>query len=320
MKGVAGVVMTATSKATATAIDAGSDNDTITSDGTLSADAESNTVSVGLALSGQGVSLALDAVWDGGSKSNATASGISAGDGTDTVVNGGDMNITADAFVNSDTISANYQGVAGSAVSSTATAFASGIDGGSNPDATDQNGDKLLETITNDGALTVNATSSAVSVGVSISGQGVALALDAVWDGGSKSTAGAVGLSGGEGADAISSHAKLDVGADAFVNSDTIAGNFMGVAGAVVSSTATASAIGIAGDCRPIQDAVCAGGDDTVDNYDEIDADAKSAGRVGERRHQRHRPGAGSRCACGTAALTPTARPSAWTAALSTTC
>jgi hypothetical protein len=68
------------------AIDGGDDADVITNDASLLAKSLATGTVVNVAVTGAGVSAALDATWNGGTAATATATGIDGGAGDDTVL------------------------------------------------------------------------------------------------------------------------------------------------------------------------------------------------------------------------------------------
>ena len=63
------------------------------SHGEILVDAESNAISVGLSVNLEGGALALDAIFDGGTKATSTATGMSGDDGVDTLRNFGRIGV-----------------------------------------------------------------------------------------------------------------------------------------------------------------------------------------------------------------------------------
>jgi uncharacterized protein with beta-barrel porin domain len=265
MEGIAGAIMTSTASSTAWGINGGAGFDIISNDALIEVDAESDAVSVGVALSGKGAALAMDAVWDGGTRATSEATGM-AGDGDgDTITNAGvikagegvDTDARARSIGVAGVASIDATNVAGAVVTSTANAFFAGIDGG--------DGDDLL-TNASSAEVLVDVTADASSTGVAITGTGLAIALDAVWDGGTRAYAIADGIKGGSGNDDIYNVGTVNARSTAFANSNGIALAGIGVAGAVVTSTATAESFALRGEA----------GDDWLENYGVIVADAQS--------------------------------------------
>ncbi|MBL8201271.1 MAG: hypothetical protein JNK40_09900 [Chromatiales bacterium] len=242
ISGVAGATATATGNADATAIDAsaGNDADTVTNTGDLSATADALAASAAVAVVNTGLAIAADAVWDGGTGARSRARGIDTGEGADTVDNSGAIDATSAATAASLGVSVAVSGVAGAVSTSTATADAAAIDAGA---------DAAVDTVTNSGNLTVNSTATANTATVTITTAGVAVAADAVWDGGTGADATARGISAGLGADTIGNTGDVEVTAEAVTRSAAVSVALSGVAGAISSSTSTSSAIALdAGD------------------------------------------------------------------------
>ncbi|HVN97547.1 MAG TPA: hypothetical protein VMT62_14050, partial [Syntrophorhabdaceae bacterium] len=265
--------LTATSSATG--IDGGVGNDTITNTATMavssSADVDSAGVSVGLGFSKTGVVAGVAAA-DVGVTATSTAVGLAGGAGDDTVTNSGTMTTTASSTISAAGVSvqAGYavNGVAaGGALvkgKSVAEALATGIDGGTGDD-----------TLTNWGNNTVTATSTvtAASVGVNLEGTSAGLAAGAsVVDGNNTVDSRATGLAGGAGNDKIYNYNQTTVSAttDSTRTNFSVTGTFSlegmsaGAAFANASNTATATGTGIDG----------GDGDDTIINNGILKTDA----------------------------------------------
>ncbi len=123
--------------------------------------------------------------------------------GEDVIHNTGTIDVDADAVTSSNSVAFTVAGVAGAVSTSTATADAVAISGGDGDD-------RLI----NEGTLDSNADATAVSVSFAASAGGVAIAADAVWDGGTKADAHASGLDGGRGDDTIQNTAEVDATAN----------------------------------------------------------------------------------------------------------
>ena len=146
------------------------------------------------------------------------------------------------ADVDSNGLALSLAGVAGTTTSS-GSATGIGLEGGKGDDALD-----------NHGAIVADAESKATSRSVALAGSGVALAMDAVWDGGTKATSTATGMSGDGGIDTLRNFGTIEVGkrfdTDATARSVGVAGvpNIsLNVAAAVVTSTASSTFAGMAG-------------------------------------------------------------------------
>ena len=292
--GLAAASMTATADAKATAIDGGNDSDAITNSGTLTSTAAANADAISVGVAVAGAALATDAVWDGGTKATAEAIGI-AGDGEgrdtrisseivrdgsgvtlqglasstvvsgdDTIVNSGTITATAGAIVPSVNVAvAPTAGVAISASTATTQTRAAAIDAGSGDDS-----------VENDATLTASSVAISVSVPVSEATAGVAIASDAIWDGGSKATAEAVGISGdGVGTDFSSSlRMELSDGEKhlrASADVTTVSGDDIINNEGVITSTAVAEVVSVGVAVAPAGVAVAGAG---------ATADARAAG------------------------------------------
>ena len=272
--GAAAAVSTATATSTATAIDAGGgveadvvsnlNKGTVGHAGKLTARAETLAATANVAVTNQGLAIAADAVWDGGTKADATAKGIDVGLGADTVTNEGEIEAISDATAASVAVSVAVTGVAGASATSTATSKATAIDGGYGQD---------VDTVTNKGKLMATANALAAAASVSVTNTGVAISADSVWDGGTKSEAIAKGIDVGNGADTVSNEGEIEATADADAGSAAVSVAVSGVAGG--SATSTAKSFATAIDTGDGHDA------DTVTNKGKLTAKSDSlAGSV----------------------------------------
>jgi hypothetical protein len=160
---------------TAVGIDGGAGSDTIENTGTVKADAQANSTSavVGVTFTGtNGKGAAL-----GGTIANATteavstAIGIRGGAGDDTITNTGGITAKATSDADSGTVTASIEGAKEGLVvgfthadaRTTATATATGIDGGAGNDAITHAGTGVLE-------ATSNAMATNVVVGATVAG------------------------------------------------------------------------------------------------------------------------------------------------------
>ncbi len=256
--GFAASIATSTAKAEASAIDAGDGADRITNIGKVASDTKALAGTVTVSVTPAGVAVAGDAVWDGGTKGEATAKTIAAGDGNDGVRNVGDVSAVADAKTASVAVSVAVAGVGVSSATSTATSNATAIDlGAGNDTVVNMDGGQTDRT----GKLTANAVADAVAASVSVSPAGVAISSDAVWRGGTTGTATAAAIDAGRGADTVVNSSEVDVDSKAFTGSVSAAITVFGVSAALVNSTTNASAAGITT------------GDDLRTNGSPIDAD-----------------------------------------------
>ncbi len=240
--GVAASIATSTAKAEASAIDAGAGADRITNTAKVGADTTALAGTVTVSVTPAGVAVAGDAVWDGGTKGEATSRTIAAGDGDDRVRNVGDVSAIADAKTASVAVSVAVAGVGVSSATSTATSTATAIDlGAGNDTVINMDGGATDRT----GTLTANAVADAVAASVTVTPAGVAISSDAVWRGGTTGTATAAAIDGGRGADTVVNSSDVDVDAKAFTGTLSAAITVFGVAAALVSSTTNATGVGI---------------------------------------------------------------------------
>ena len=212
--GGAAAVTTATAESRAVAIDAGGGGDTVTNTAALHARSFANADAVSLTNLVVGVSGAGTSAWEGGPKAEAEAIGIS-GDGQgnimtdryieysgnnldivqetttenvggdDFIDNSGAIVADADAVSVSAAVSIVGVGMAAAVSTSEANARAAAIDAGGGDD-----------TVINEASLTAEAGATAVGVAVDVAAAGLAVAADAVWDGGTTAEAEAIGISG----------------------------------------------------------------------------------------------------------------------------
>ncbi len=257
--GFAGAAATATADANAVAIDAsaGEDDDSITNNGELAADADAVSAALSVAFTAAGVSGSTGTVWDGGTTADAFGRGIDTGAGADTIDN--NAKITAEATSTSveASIAVAIKGISAALATSTAESDASAVDAGE--------GNDMIE---NDGDIDVDSSASAVAVDVAFTGLGIAGAADAVWDGGTTSHAVASGIDGGDGDDVISSGDGFSNDTTAKANTNTVAVSVSGAGftAALTSSNATAEASGIS----------AGAGNDTVVNDSDITSIAEA--------------------------------------------
>jgi len=238
VQGVGVATASSNAKASASAIDAGAGEevDFVTNSGDLTADANAFAAAASVSVTNSGLALSADSVWDGGTKADARARGIDVGAGGETITNSGAMNVTADATTASAAVSVAVTGAAGASATSTSTADAVAIDAAAGADG---------DTVTNDGALTVDSTAFAAGASVSVTNAGLAIAADAVWDGGTGADARARGIDVGDGIDAVTNRESVDSSATAIAASAAVGVAVSGVAGATATSTATADSAAI---------------------------------------------------------------------------
>ena len=189
---------------TATAIQGGAGTDNIVNQGNIRLDSNASATSVTVSLANEALDLEfITAVFEGGTSSAAAAYGITGDSGADTITNlaGGRIDAGAHSFANADGVSGAFKGLTQTVVTSDATATATGVDGGGEDD-----------TLENYGEILVDAESEAVSVGLSVNLDGGALALDAIFDGGTKAESTATGMFGDDGVDTLRNFGRIEVG------------------------------------------------------------------------------------------------------------
>lgn len=283
--GLAAAVSTSSADAKTTAIRGGDGNDDLFNSGLLNATATATALSANVAVVNKGVAAAADAVWDGGTKAEATAVGIAGdggdrsrktylaigtdefksekeviiADGADNINNAGEINAgsTANAVSIGVAVAAKGIGVATSTASAESRAVA--IDAGSG---------HSIDGVYNSGKLKADSTARAAAASVSVTNEGLAVSTDSVWDGGTKATAQARGIDVGAGGETLTNDGQIDALADAETASASIAVSMKGVAGA--SATATSKADAIAIDASEGNDV------DTVINNGVLNVDALS--------------------------------------------
>jgi len=259
MNGVAAATATSTSTADSTAIDAsaGADADHVINSGALTADAGSNAITAALSFTNNGASISADAVWDGGTTANARARGIDVGAAADVVENTGDMLVTSHGETKAIQIAATVNGGAGAIATSTVNSSAAGIDAGD---------EDVRDEVTNSGDITSTAGATAVTATVSFALNGVALASDAAWNGGTHADTYSRGIKTGDGSDDIDNSGLVRANAEALAVSANVAVAVNGVAGAIATATTTSSATAL--------DAGDAVGNDLVENEGQLFADS----------------------------------------------
>lgn len=251
--GVAGGSATSTAISDATGINSGAGNDTVTSGTTIDVESVANADSLGIALNVFGVAAVAPDFWDGGTFSLATAEGIEAGSGLDTVTNNALIDAHATSVTAAGSVAFTYGGVAGAITTSTAVADVEGIDGGEGDDA-----------LTSRHEIRAYADATAVAATGSIGVFGVALSGDATWDGGTGAQALSDGISGDAGNDTINNTAQVDVDARARANSIQATFSVIGVAVSNSTSETYARSSALDGGA----------GDDTITNSGDLTSDA----------------------------------------------
>ena len=221
VKGRAAANTRSAAEAVANAIDLGSGVDKVDNSGMLTASSTAATEALKVAVTSEGNATASDGLWRAGIKSESRASGISAAGqeastttldidlgasgatarfveakdttvtaGADDITNRGDVTATATADARSTNVAATGEGKAAVVTHAEGKADAAGIrTGGGNDTIRNLNRSDLVDAL-----MTVNATAAANSGSVSVSGKGVAVAADALWDGGTKAQAIAAGI------------------------------------------------------------------------------------------------------------------------------
>jgi len=261
-------------------------DDTLVNDGTVNVDAQAHTHSVGVsadvALAEKGVAVGVTLA-DTSARATAVARGLEGDDADNVIANGGQVNVGADAGSTAVSVSLSAAGTtagvgAGVALTDsgvTVSSMATGIDAAAGDDY-----------VTNAGSIALDGTgASATAVSAAGAGffaeSGVAIGAALGRTSASADTR-ATGIAGGSGDDALASSGTitmddLDAHADAIgvTLGVAIAQNGLGVGGALVdgSSTATLSGTGLDG----------GSGDDWIFNggtlslsHGEADADAVS--------------------------------------------
>ena len=233
------------------------------------ATADSDTVAVTASGAWEGVALGASLA-KADTQASATAVGIDAGEGSDTVTSESGIRAKAVSDVTSNTVSVDvafsYKGVsAGVALSSTRTdsnAVAAGISGGGGNDE-----------VTNRSSVDAEATATTKTKTITVDIATIGAALS---DASSTATAEGVGLDGGRGGDFLINGGDISVQATSTADDTQTTANFIGKAAGNVDSTATAA--GIRGDDADDQTATgdtianLAGGSITVTSHAKLDA------------------------------------------------
>lgn len=273
--------------ADATGIDGGTGNDTVNNFGDLDADAISTANSTSASISVQGEIKGLGAgiaLADTTTTGTAVATGITGGDGADTIFTGvggsgpGTLHAYADAEADAQSFSVTVQKAAkgvevGGAMvlgSVTATATSTGIDGGAGNDEVTGGTYGDMDVKATAGA---NNLAVAVDVQAGVKGLGAGVALI---DTTTVTTAGTAGISGGSGDDHVTNkpHSSLKSYADSNAYAESFSvlvqaesdGLVLGGALALGSVTATGTSLGIDGGA----------GTDNVHNAGIVDANAEA--------------------------------------------
>jgi len=193
-----------------------------------------------VSVTNKGLAISADSVWDGGTKATAVARGIDVGAGGETLTNDGQIDAAADAATASASIAVSMKGVAGASATATGKADAIAIDASAGDD---------VDTVTNNGVLTANATALSTAASISVTNQGLAIASGAVWDGGTKAEGSARGIDVGDGGDVIDNTGAVTVSSLSAAAEAAVGVAVKGVAGAVATSTSKSAAVALhAGD------------------------------------------------------------------------
>ena len=163
--------------------------------------------------------------------STARSTGISGGDGSDSIRNDGSLSLTASSTLTSRAKASVAFGSSGAASTSGAVTETTGISGGAGNDA-----------ITNTAAITANSTASVLldSSSFSFGGTGDTGGL-------LTSTARSTGISGGDGSDSIRNDGGLSLTASSSLTSKANADVVFGSSGAGSTSGSVTEATGISG-------------------------------------------------------------------------
>ena len=237
-----------TATATSVGVEVGDGTNTIDNESLIDVDASSSFSASGITVGLVGEESATAEI-----VAEASSTGIAGGDGeADAITNDGAVYASAETSGAASGVTVSLAGTAPASASSTATAHATGIDGGGGDDS-----------ILNLGEIGATATSAVSVAGVSVQSAGIGDSEADV-----TSTAIAVGIDGGEGADTIDNAGLMGVGASSSVAAAGVAVEIVVAATADASITSTAEATGIAG-----------GGDtDTIDNTGMMEVSSEASG------------------------------------------
>ncbi len=280
--GVSAAKSDVTATATTLGVRTGKGDDSIFNDGIENADGYSLDSYAHATSSSDTVAVTVSGAWEGvalgaslakaDTQAAATAVGIDAGEGSDTVTSQSGIRAKAESHVDSDIVSVDvafsYKGVsAGVALSDTRTnsdAAATGISGG---DGNDE--------VTNRSSLYAEATATTKTRTITIN---IATIGAAIAQASSTAASETVGLDGGLGVDSLTNEGDISVQATSTADDRQTTVNFIGKASGNVDSTATATATGIRGDDADDQTATgdtitnLAGGSVTVTSHAILDA------------------------------------------------
>jgi uncharacterized protein with beta-barrel porin domain len=245
-------------------MDGGAGDDTLYNNGAIrltgnsTADGLSVAVNVSAAL---GVSLGGE-ITDASTEAKTSITGIEGGAGRDDIRNDSTITLTSNATAEASSISAGVSlGLGGDLAwadsKSTADATAIGIG--------DSGGTNVASIIDNRGSITAQSTSSTTGLSVAASLFGLGLG-----DITNTSNASSYGIRTGDGVDQITNTGAITANANASTSGISISANFGGVVHGDSSTTANATAVGIA----------TGGGNDVVVNTATLDIDATSSAEV----------------------------------------
>jgi len=216
-------------------------SDILVNDDRVITDAIAKAGSTNVSLSYAG--FALD---DVSTKAFADATGLHGGEGDDALQNSADVTTTATATTPSVTVSFTGTGAPINDAETRSDSDATGLDGGAGDDE-----------IVSEGVVTSTSTASTTGTGVSVVLTGAAFA-----DVQTVSDAGAAGLAGGSGADAIVNRGELNATSTATASTTGVGVNITGASFADADAMSFSHAAGISGDS----------GDDEILNAGEINA------------------------------------------------
>ncbi|HUL91104.1 MAG TPA: hypothetical protein VLV56_02050 [Burkholderiales bacterium] len=243
--GTTGTNGSLTASTLSSGIAGGSGRDSITNEGELYVSSSSTLASSG------GSNVAFGTSGAGANSGAATtALGIDGGDDDDVIVNKGRVTAGSSASLSLDGSSFSFGGTGGTSGSLAAATQSTGIAGGTGRDS-----------ITNEGELSVSATSTQVSSG----GSNVAFGTSGAGaNSGAVTTA--VGIDGGDDDDVIVNRGRVTAGSSASLSMDNSSFTFGGTGGTSGSLTASTRSTGIAGGT----------GRDSITNESEVNANASS--------------------------------------------
>jgi len=254
-----------TPTASAIGISGGEEDDILANYGLTDVKATTDSTSVAVAVRAVGVIEGISigaSLTDTSTSANATAIGVDAGLGNDSIYNSGTILADTDSTLRAASVSFDFGGVpigisvgaALASASTNATGTAIGIDGGEGDDTIINSLDSLIDVDS-----TARATSTAVSISANVIG--------AAWTDTSATTlTQAIGISGGEGKDGIANMGAIDVDSHSTAKVANVSVNLIGATPVSGWTSSTANATGI--------DAGL--GDDLIQNEGTITADATS--------------------------------------------